>query len=153
VLLCLLGLLLPSGVEHLAAFIGLVRLPLNRANNKGKKNIGRRRKIRCSFDPGNSTVCSQCQAHGSACVDQRRVTDSASVGQYGDLRERVSRLETMVDGLADGTLAQPSTGKGLTDLDMVARETVPLMSMFDNAIVCRPDPSKASAVPDVAIGV
>ncbi|GFF53389.1 hypothetical protein IFM46972_09768 [Aspergillus udagawae] len=43
----------------------------------------------------------------------------------------------MVDGLADGTLAQPSTGKGLTDLDIVARETVPLMSMFDNAILSR----------------
>jgi hypothetical protein len=65
----------------------------------------------------------------------------------------MSRLKMMVDGLADGTLAQPSTGEGLMDLDIVARETVPLMSMFDNAIVCRPGPSKASAVPDVAIGV
>jgi hypothetical protein len=65
----------------------------------------------------------------------------------------MSRLEAMVGDLADRSLDQSPELLKSADLDIVARDTVPLMSMFDNALVrLHPGRLRAWAVPGVAIG-
>jgi hypothetical protein len=65
----------------------------------------------------------------------------------------MSTLEAMVDDLADRSLDQSPELLKSADLDIVARDTVPLMSMFDNAVVgLHPGRLSAWVVPGVAIG-
>lgn len=61
----------------------------------------RRRKIRCLFPQDNPNVCTECFARGSRCVDQEHVNADVIVDQRKNLRERVSRLEALVDTLLD----------------------------------------------------
>jgi hypothetical protein len=63
--------------------------------------IGRRRKIRCIFAPDNPDVCSECFARGSRCIDQEHANPEVVVDHRKNLRERVSRLEALVDTLLD----------------------------------------------------
>ncbi|KAF2810462.1 uncharacterized protein BDZ99DRAFT_563519 [Mytilinidion resinicola] len=61
----------------------------------------RRRKIRCIFPPDNPDVCSECFARGSRCVDQEHANADVVLDQRKNLRERVSRLEALVETLLD----------------------------------------------------
>ncbi|KAF2134206.1 hypothetical protein P153DRAFT_107119 [Dothidotthia symphoricarpi CBS 119687] len=61
----------------------------------------RRRKIRCIFPPDNSEVCSECFARGSRCIDQENANPEVIVDHRKNLRERVSRLEALIDNLLE----------------------------------------------------
>ncbi|KAI8935921.1 hypothetical protein NX059_007429 [Plenodomus lindquistii] len=61
----------------------------------------RRRKIRCIFQPDNPDVCSECFARGSRCIDQEHANPEVIVDHRKNLRERVSRLEALVDTLLE----------------------------------------------------
>lgn len=80
--------------------------PPRKKMRKGTKSCleCRRRKIRCTYEPGRSTtVCNECYARGSTCVDQEhgdlQASQSGSGGggeQTYSLRERVTQLEGLV---------------------------------------------------------
>ncbi|KAF2176848.1 hypothetical protein K469DRAFT_605751 [Zopfia rhizophila CBS 207.26] len=57
----------------------------------------RRRKIRCLFLPGNSHVCSRCSSRGLQCIDQRHAGAGQADDEKKTLRERVARLEALLE--------------------------------------------------------
>lgn len=61
----------------------------------------RRRKIRCIFPLDSPEVCSECFARGSRCIDQEHASPDIIVDHRKNLRERVSRLEALVDSLLE----------------------------------------------------
>lgn len=73
--------------------------------NRTKKRIKscvecRRRKIKCTFEPGRAAICIGCYARGSTCVDQE-YGYTPSHTQHPEksshsLRERVTQLEDLV---------------------------------------------------------
>lgn len=116
--------------------------------------IGRRRKIRCQYDSESESVCIGCRTRGSRCRSQEFVEDEPSdAANSGELGERVGRLENMlealihkVDAIYDrlGSGSQPPNkpppSLGIDVITPCATpshpETAPLLSLFDNAIVC-----------------
>ncbi|KAF2456743.1 hypothetical protein BDY21DRAFT_345984 [Lineolata rhizophorae] len=115
----------------------------------------RRRKIRCIFTADNPKVCTECFARGSQCVDQEHADSDVIVDQRKNLRERVARLEALVDGLLEDKQS-PSPAKEKeprrpgqsllppTPISSEASSSVPVvpennpvMTMFDNAIFSR----------------
>ncbi|OCL11586.1 hypothetical protein AOQ84DRAFT_361401 [Glonium stellatum] len=118
----------------------------------------RRRKIRCIFPPDNPNVCSECFARGSRCIDQEHAATDVIVDHRKNLRERVSRLEALVDSLleertdqspADSTRRQTMVSDPLppTPLSSEASSsapgpistgghagTAPLLSVFEDAL-------------------
>lgn len=70
----------------------------------------RRRKIRCIFTPENQTTCSECFARGSKCIDQEHAESDMVLDQRKNLRERVARLESLVD-----TLLEDRTDRGAAE--------------------------------------
>lgn len=68
--------------------------------------LGRRRKIRCTFNPDRPEACNECRLRGSTCIDQERdsenpnASDAAQGDQRYSLRERVTHLENIVQDLA-----------------------------------------------------
>lgn len=80
--------------------------------------IGRRRKIRCTFEPGRSSICNECHLRGSICVDQEHgIQESPGIlqgEQPYSLRERVTQLEGVirdilqrVDRVSSGSAMSP----------------------------------------------
>jgi len=79
---------------------------------------GRRRKIRCIFQPDNPDVCSECFARGSRCIDQEHANPEVVVDHRKNLRERVSRLEALVDTLLDDkTVKSESRSQSISQAD------------------------------------
>ncbi|KAF1971412.1 hypothetical protein BU23DRAFT_470958 [Bimuria novae-zelandiae CBS 107.79] len=78
-------------------------LPTRKKMRKGTHSCFecRRRKIRCIFPPDNPNVCSECFARGSRCIDQEHADPEVVVDHRKNLRERVSRLEALVDSLLE----------------------------------------------------
>ncbi|KAF1929664.1 uncharacterized protein M421DRAFT_60016 [Didymella exigua CBS 183.55] len=78
-------------------------LPMRKKMRKGTHSCFecRRRKIRCIFQSDNPDVCSECFARGSRCVDQENANPDVIVDHRKNLRERVSRLEALVDSLLE----------------------------------------------------
>lgn len=61
----------------------------------------RRRKIKCTFEPGRTAICNECYARGSTCIDQEHgdihsYTQQTAEQSSQSLRERVSQLEGLV---------------------------------------------------------
>lgn len=123
-------------------------------------HLGRRRKIRCQYDSGSESVCIGCRTRGSRCRGQEFVEDEPSdAANNGGLGERVGRLENMLevlmqkldavyDRLASGS-QPPSKLPTSLGLDVITpcttpchhHETAPLLSLFDNTIVCTSYPN------------
>ncbi|KAF3041413.1 hypothetical protein E8E11_002384 [Didymella keratinophila] len=78
-------------------------LPMRKKMRKGTHSCFecRRRKIRCIFQSDNPDVCSECFARGSRCIDQESANPEVIVDHRKNLRERVSRLEALVDSLLE----------------------------------------------------
>ncbi|OAL53328.1 hypothetical protein IQ07DRAFT_357498 [Pyrenochaeta sp. DS3sAY3a] len=78
-------------------------LPSRKKMRKGTHSCFecRRRKIRCIFQPDNPDVCSECFARGSRCIDQENANPEIVVDHRKNLRERVSRLEALIDTLLE----------------------------------------------------
>jgi hypothetical protein len=100
-------------------------------------------------------VCTECFARGSRCVDQEHVDSDAIVDQRKNLRERVARLEALVDTLmeekSDRKAAEvlrnlgsedrfpptPHTEDTPTSIDPASSHShAPFMSLFSNDVVC-----------------
>src|SRR6201996_5995010 len=71
--------------------------PPRKKMRKGTKSCleCRRRKIKCTFEPGRPAICNECYARGSTCIDQEHgdiqtYTQAASEQSSYSLRERVS---------------------------------------------------------------
>ncbi len=66
----------------------------------------RRRKIKCTFEPGRTAVCNECYARGSTCIDQEHgdiqsYAQSTTEQSSYSLRERVTQLEGLVKQVLD----------------------------------------------------
>ncbi|KAF2749620.1 hypothetical protein M011DRAFT_474979 [Sporormia fimetaria CBS 119925] len=105
-----------------------VDLTLRKKMRKGTHSCFecRRRKIRCIFPPENPSICSECFARGSRCIDQEHANPDIVVDHRKNLRERVSRLEALVDSLLeDKAERSPSSSPSKTP-SLVHRESLPL---------------------------
>lgn len=116
----------------------------------------RRRKIRCVFSPDNSTTCTECFARGSRCVDQEHVDADVIVDHRKNLRERVAKLESLVESLLEdrpssrtaklfrklesqgspqsSTPQSPEDPQSATDK---VHDGPPMMSLFSNDVLSR----------------
>lgn len=80
-----------------------------------KSVSGRRRKVRCIFNPNLPEACNECRLRGSTCIDQERssenshVPDASCGEQRYSLRERVVHLENIVQGLVQRLDEKPVT--------------------------------------------
>jgi len=82
--------------------------PPRKKMRKGTKSCieCRRRKIKCTFEPGRTSICNECFTRGSTCIDQEHgdtsgFTHNTSPPQQKDeqnatLKERVNFLEDLV---------------------------------------------------------
>jgi Fungal Zn(2)-Cys(6) binuclear cluster domain len=82
-----------DGGSHSDHFQG----PPRKKMRKGTKSCleCRRRKIKCTFEPGRTAICNECHARGSTCIDQEHGDIQSYTQQAADqssysLRERVS---------------------------------------------------------------
>ncbi|CAI6341669.1 unnamed protein product [Periconia digitata] len=117
-----------------------VSLPTRKKMRKGTHSCFecRRRKIRCIFPPDNSDVCSECFARGSRCVDQENADPDIVVDHRKNLRERVSRLEALVD-----SLLEEKTEKSVSDVTSISSK--PPNPINKDAYPPTPLSSKASS--------
>lgn len=93
----------------------------------------RRRKIKCTFEPGRTAVCNECFARGSTCIDQEHgdiqtyTQQSVEQSSYS-LRERVTQLEGLVKQVLyrnpDGQSADGSPSMDRTQVDAQAAEVL-----------------------------
>lgn len=106
----------------------------------------RRRKVRCIFPLGDSSVCSPCSTRGSRCIDQRDETVVKAEDEKMTLRERVTRLESLLETVLPmtpgqnfqdaSTLNSPPSAPEASDIEVPASGTdrqVPFLSMLDEA--------------------
>jgi len=87
--------------------------PPRKRMRKGTKSCieCRRRKIKCTFEPGRTSICNECFARGSTCIDQEHadtasLTNSSGASHQKDeqnlvLKERVTYLEDLVKQVLD----------------------------------------------------
>ncbi|EXJ92120.1 hypothetical protein A1O3_00670 [Capronia epimyces CBS 606.96] len=82
----------------------------------------RRRKIKCTFEPGRPAICNECYARGSTCIDQEHgdvhaysqvTTDLPSYS----LRERVTQLEDLVKQVLNRLPEKPSNTSSNSNSD------------------------------------
>jgi hypothetical protein len=134
---------------------------------------GRRRKIRCIFSPDNPNVCNECFARGSKCIDQENAESDVVLDHRKNLRERVAKLESLVDALLDDKTDQRSAAEALKKLgagipptpstnpsgghdsprapltvpieEPSSTRDAPILSLFDNAVLTRVE-SKVSTL-------
>ncbi|KAH8802775.1 hypothetical protein F5884DRAFT_803010 [Xylogone sp. PMI_703] len=78
---------------------------------KGTKSCTecRRRKIRCIFPNEDCNVCLRCSNRGIQCIDQRLARAQNATGETKTLRERVARLETLLDIATKGSQSVKDT--------------------------------------------
>ena len=117
--------------------------------------LGRRRKVRCQYDAGSKSVCIACQTRGSRCRSQEFVEDGPpDVALTGGLNDRVGRLENMLEAMMQkvdaiyeslgSTSQSPGKIPSSLGIDVITpcatpchpHETAPLLSLFENAVVC-----------------
>ncbi|KAF2405555.1 hypothetical protein EJ06DRAFT_30234 [Trichodelitschia bisporula] len=125
----------------------------------------RRRKIRCIFTSDHPSVCTECFARGSRCIDQEHAESDAVLDQRKNLRERVARLEALVDSMVEhshdrraaevlrelGTTSHHSSATPQSDSTPprdIASESggrkAPLLSLFDNDVLSTAEHHKPS---------
>lgn len=66
--------------------------------------VGRRRKVRCTYQSDRPQICNECHLRGSTCIDQEHAPEPSparvlSGEQNYSLRERVTQLENVVRSL------------------------------------------------------
>jgi hypothetical protein len=93
----------------------------------------RRRKIKCTFEPGRTAICNECFARGSTCIDQEHGDLQTYTQQTADqssysLRERVTQLEGLVKQvlyrLPEGHSAEGSPSVDRSQVDAQAAEVL-----------------------------
>ncbi|KAL7784926.1 hypothetical protein V8C37DRAFT_413164 [Trichoderma ceciliae] len=86
----------------------------------------KRRKIRCTFAPGNTATCVWCFSHGSDCVSQRYQNDTGDHSRSQTLEERMLRLETG-DGRKD---TEEPLERAITTKDGIGIDVINTVSMM-----------------------
>ncbi|ETR96849.1 hypothetical protein M419DRAFT_93160 [Trichoderma reesei RUT C-30] len=56
----------------------------------------KRRKIRCSFKPGNPATCAWCISHNLVCVSQRFRDEASDASRNQSMEERMTRMEDLL---------------------------------------------------------
>ncbi|PTB63359.1 hypothetical protein BBK36DRAFT_1181712 [Trichoderma citrinoviride] len=56
----------------------------------------KRRKIRCSFQPGNPATCIWCISHNLVCVSQRFRDEASDASRNQSMEERMMRMENLL---------------------------------------------------------
>ncbi|KZF23699.1 hypothetical protein L228DRAFT_246538 [Xylona heveae TC161] len=125
----------------------------------------RRRKTKCVFRPDNPSVCVECFGRGAPCIDQTHAElGDALSDNRPNLRERVARLESLLEGVLSGQTTASSrvnenergAAEALSNLrseisfsstpvsspdssatDKYYPRDAPLISIFDNAVLKR----------------
>ncbi|KXJ89246.1 hypothetical protein Micbo1qcDRAFT_197062 [Microdochium bolleyi] len=72
----------------------------------------RRRKIRCTFRAGDGTICDGCRARSTSCVSQQYDEAGSSDSPDSPLAQRLSRVEDLLERLADQVLPGGSLSRG-----------------------------------------
>lgn len=67
---------------------------------------GRRRKVRCIYNPESPNICKRCLKYNIECVDPSQQASDIGAEDRKTLRERVSRLEERLDAIQDGTTSR-----------------------------------------------
>jgi hypothetical protein len=62
---------------------------------------GRKRKIRCIYDPSKQNTCKACFSRGVDCISQDKAQSAVVSKKKQNLRERVSQLEIMITAMGD----------------------------------------------------
>ncbi|KAL0254684.1 hypothetical protein SLS55_009206 [Diplodia seriata] len=121
----------------------------------------RRRKIRCISSDEHPGECTECFARGSRCIDQENADPDAIVDNRKNLRERVAKLEALIESLLDdrsaagaaetlrrlGADVLPRTPHSDASSGLAGQTKAPLMAMFDNEALGRAQPSQPTADP------
>jgi hypothetical protein len=110
----------------------------------------RRRKVRCIFAK-DSTICEGCAARGKRCTEQRReLLEAAALETKESLRERVARLEAIIQGSSSdgGSVAidQTSNRSELGPRDTIRKES------SSSSIVSNPTPASISS-PNASVSI
>lgn len=58
---------------------------------------GKRRKIRCTFPSGNTSICNWCISHGSTCVSQRFQDETGDASRAQSMESRMMRVENLLE--------------------------------------------------------
>ncbi|KAF2433302.1 hypothetical protein EJ08DRAFT_658204 [Tothia fuscella] len=125
----------------------------------------RRRKIRCIFPPDNPNSCTECFARGSRCVDQEHAETDIVVDHRKNLRERVARLEALVETLVDDKTYDKSEKHAAEALRSLGGEFpltphsedtpssagpggghAPILSLFNNDVITKAEGSDSLAM-------
>ena len=69
-------------------------------------------------------MCSECFARGSRCVDQESANPEVIVDHRKNLRERVSRLEALVDSLLEDKTVQSESPSHLSQTNSASPRNV-----------------------------
>ena len=117
--------------------------PPRKKMRKGTKSCleCRRRKIKCTFEPGRTAICNECYARGSTCIDQEHgdiqsyTQQTAEQSSYS-LRERVTQLEGLVKqvlGRSDGVPPGTTIDEALTGSQVDAQAAEVLKNLKTTA--------------------
>lgn len=92
----------------------------------------RRRKIKCTFEPGRTAICNECFARGSTCVDQEHgdistITQASSVTDSTSLRERVSNLEDLIKEVLHRLPERSTSRRSSPDSDNVETQAAEVL--------------------------
>ena len=124
----------PCGKEHIAALN--VRLYLHLLFGQHLVNLGRRRKQRCIFAADDPTICTTCRNKGFQCIEQRpEQLQVTPVDNRLNLKDRVAKLEAIIQSLAPGDASISRPENGPTDLP-----TTPLS--LDKVVAVSPNAGK-----------
>ncbi|KAJ1326764.1 RNA polymerase II-specific transcription factor-like protein [Microdochium nivale] len=72
----------------------------------------RRRKIRCTFRAGDDTTCDGCRARSTGCISQQFDEAASPDPPDSPLAQRLSRVEDLLERLADQVLPGGSQNRG-----------------------------------------
>ncbi|KAL2006009.1 hypothetical protein VTN00DRAFT_9663 [Thermoascus crustaceus] len=134
--------------------------PPRKKMRKGTKSCieCRRRKIRCTFDPGRPNVCNECHSRGSTCVDQEHGTlaTNPSSGHRAEqpysLRERVAQLETVVGDILKKLNQHPATehvaSQALRNSELESEQAAKTSQSLGNNIIALTPTESAVSSPD-----
>ncbi|KAL7931283.1 hypothetical protein V8C35DRAFT_309989 [Trichoderma chlorosporum] len=86
--------------QNLADGVSPLRL---RKVRKGTRSCWecKRRKIRCTFSPGNATTCIWCISHNAACVSQRFQDEADDASRTQTMESRMMRVESLLEQILE----------------------------------------------------
>lgn len=123
---------------------------LTRVVSRANRTPGKHRKVRCHFVCDSDRSCRECLARGLVCRSQDYPEpENARESDRVSLNERLGRVESLLEnvlerldsvGATEALPVLPSSGvdKSPNSSAVVtpANENAPVLSLFDNEVVC-----------------